>query len=149
MGNSKSKRNKKDQQYPLPTINVKLQMKYIINYWIRKCGKNPSFYVTMDIISLIIDTYTYQKIFDSEHNIKVNNISTVNTTSEVKHGELYDHSFKVVLTVNCEVGKSQFMSRYVDDMFSDNYSATIGIDFRFQTVQIDDITIKLQIWDTS
>ena len=31
----------------------------------------------------------------------------------------------------------------------ENYHATIGIDFKFKTLRIDDSVCKLQIWDTA
>lgn len=36
-----------------------------------------------------------------------------------------------------------------DDAFTESYISTIGVDFRFRTVKIDNKTIKLQIWDTA
>ena len=36
-----------------------------------------------------------------------------------------------------------------DDCFQENYICTIGVDFRFRTLQINQSTIKLQIWDTA
>ena len=39
--------------------------------------------------------------------------------------------------------------RYADDQFDENYSASIGVDFRFKSINIDGKNIKLQIWDTA
>ena len=36
----------------------------------------------------------------------------------------------------------------MDDTFIKTYSATIGIDFKIKTIQVEDEKIKLQIWDT-
>lgn len=47
------------------------------------------------------------------------------------------------------VGKSCLLVRFADDCFSENYLTTIGVDFRFRTLQINKSTIKLQIWDTA
>lgn len=47
------------------------------------------------------------------------------------------------------VGKSCLLVRFADDCFSENYITTIGVDFRFRTLQINKSTIKLQIWDTA
>jgi Ras-related protein Rab-1A len=33
--------------------------------------------------------------------------------------------------------------RFADDCFSENYITTIGVDFRFRTLQINKSTIKL------
>ncbi|OEH77805.1 Ras family domain-containing protein [Cyclospora cayetanensis] len=36
-----------------------------------------------------------------------------------------------------------------DDTFSESYITTIGVDFRFRTVNVDGKVVKLQIWDTA
>lgn len=41
------------------------------------------------------------------------------------------------------------MLRFADDAFSDNYISTIGVDFKIQSLKLDNSTIKLQIWDTA
>jgi GTPase SAR1 family protein len=37
------------------------------------------------------------------------------------------------------------MSRYVDDSYTTNGAATIAVDFKLKTVQLDGKTIKLQV----
>lgn len=39
--------------------------------------------------------------------------------------------------------------RFADDSFTENYTSTIGVDFRFRTVKVDKKVVKLQIWDTA
>ena len=41
------------------------------------------------------------------------------------------------------------MIRFADDDFTENYVTTIGVDFRFRTLRIEDYAVKLQIWDTA
>ena len=60
----------------------------------------------------------------------------------------YDWLFKIVIVGDSGVGKSCLLIRFADDMWTNNYIATIGVDFRFRTIQVNDITVKLQIWDT-
>ena len=75
--------------------------------------------------------------------------------------ELIDHQFKLVVIgdsgifnsinlYNCILGvcKSCLLLRFSDDSFSESHIATIGVDFRFKTIEIDGKKIKLQIWDT-
>lgn len=57
--------------------------------------------------------------------------------------------FKLVLIGDSGVGKSCLLLRFADDNFTDSYISTIGVDFRFRTITIDDKTVKLQIWDTA
>eukprot|EP00828_Plagiopyla_frontata_P008545 TRINITY_DN14278_c0_g1_i2.p2 TRINITY_DN14278_c0_g1~~TRINITY_DN14278_c0_g1_i2.p2 ORF type:complete len:225 (-),score=44.82 TRINITY_DN14278_c0_g1_i2:149-823(-) len=61
----------------------------------------------------------------------------------------YDYLFKIVIIGNSGVGKSSILMRFTDDQFKDSYLATIGVDFRFKTIEIDEKKVKLQIWDTA
>jgi Ras-related protein Rab-1A len=61
----------------------------------------------------------------------------------------YDYLFKLVIIGNSGVGKSSVLIRFTDDKFSESYITTIGVDFRFKTLQIEGKNIKLQIWDTA
>jgi len=54
-----------------------------------------------------------------------------------------------VLIGDSGVGKSCLLLRFADDTFTENYIATIGVDFRFKTLAIEDSIVKLQIWDTA
>ena len=63
--------------------------------------------------------------------------------------EEYDHLFKILLIGSTGVGKSSLLVRFADDVFSDNFMPTIGVDFKIRTVEVDGKTIKLQIWDTA
>eukprot|EP01084_Bolivina_argentea_P007071 13312_1 len=60
----------------------------------------------------------------------------------------YDYVCKVTLVGDSGVGKSNMMTRFADDSFSESAPMTIGVDFRFRTLMIDDSLMKLQIWDT-
>lgn len=61
----------------------------------------------------------------------------------------YDHLFKFVIVGNSAVGKSSIFSRFTEDTFNENFLSTIGVDFKFKTIKINDKNIKLQIWDTA
>ncbi|TNV84127.1 hypothetical protein FGO68_gene14490 [Halteria grandinella] len=61
----------------------------------------------------------------------------------------YDYLFKVLLIGNSGVGKSSLLLRFADDVFTDNFMPTIGVDFKIRTIEVDGKTIKLQIWDTA
>ena len=60
-----------------------------------------------------------------------------------------DHVLKFVIVGNSSVGKSSLLMRFSDDSFSDSYLTTVGVDFKFKTLKIDDSSVKLQIWDTA
>lgn len=58
-------------------------------------------------------------------------------------------TLKVILIGNSGVGKSSFMSRYVNHRFTNLYRATIGTDFLSKSETIDGVCVTLQIWDTA
>lgn len=57
--------------------------------------------------------------------------------------------FKIIIIGNSGVGKSNIMSRYVQDQFNNELHATIGVEFTTKTLMIDEKDVKLQIWDTA
>lgn len=65
----------------------------------------------------------------------------------------YDYLLKLVIVGDEGTGKSALMNRFCDDMFSDSYVATIGVDFKVRTVIVNsgDVTstVKMQMWDTA
>ena len=61
----------------------------------------------------------------------------------------FDLSLKILMVGESNVGKSCLMLKYVNDMFSSTFITTIGIDFKYKYINIDDKRIKLQIWDTA
>ena len=46
-------------------------------------------------------------------------------------------------------GKTSMLLRFTDNIFNDNYSCTIGVDFKVKMVRVDKKPIKIQIWDTA
>ena len=60
-----------------------------------------------------------------------------------------DFLFKLVLIGDTGVGKSCILLRFADDAFTESYISTIGVDFRFRTIKVENKTVKLQIWDTA
>lgn len=61
----------------------------------------------------------------------------------------YDYIFKVILVGETGVGKSSILLRACEDVFQTSYLATIGVDFKIKTIEVDGKTIKIQIWDTA
>ncbi|KAG6420585.1 hypothetical protein SASPL_117140 [Salvia splendens] len=63
--------------------------------------------------------------------------------------EDYDYLFKVVLIGDSGVGKSNLLSRFTKDEFSQQSKSTIGVEFATRSIQVDDKVVKAQIWDTA
>ncbi|CAH9060236.1 unnamed protein product [Cuscuta europaea] len=63
--------------------------------------------------------------------------------------EDYDYLFKVVLIGDSGVGKSNLLSRFTRNEFSQDSKSTIGVEFATRTIKVDDKIIKAQIWDTA
>eukprot|EP00249_Psilotum_nudum_P011592 c23258_g2_i2 orf=378-1022(-) len=61
----------------------------------------------------------------------------------------YDYLFKVVITGDSGVGKSNLLSRFTRNEFCLESKSTIGVEFSTRTIQVDGKTIKAQIWDTA
>jgi len=62
----------------------------------------------------------------------------------------YDHLFKIHFIGESNVGKQDFISRFLDNNSetSENLT-TIGIDFKIKIINFRNKLVKLQIWDTS
>ena len=60
-----------------------------------------------------------------------------------------DYLFKILIIGNSGVGKSCLLLRFAENMFSDNYISTIGVDFKIRKMELDGKSVKLQIWDTA
>lgn len=58
-------------------------------------------------------------------------------------------SFKIVIIGDSGVGKSNLMSRYTTNEFSQDTQATIGVEFMTKSVRIEEREAKIQIWDTA
>ncbi|CBH13466.1 Rab11A GTPase [Trypanosoma brucei gambiense DAL972] len=58
-------------------------------------------------------------------------------------------TFKVVIVGDSGVGKSNLMTRYTADEFSQDTPATIGVEFMTKSIKIEGRDAKVQIWDTA
>ncbi|KAG9265277.1 ras-related protein Rab-38 [Astyanax mexicanus] len=58
-----------------------------------------------------------------------------------------EHLYKILVIGDLGVGKSSIIKRYVHHNFSPNYRATIGVDFALKVLNLDQETVRLQLWD--
>jgi Ras-related protein Rab-1A len=61
----------------------------------------------------------------------------------------YDYLFKILLIGNSASGKSSLLLRFADDVFTESFISTIGVDFKIKTMEIGGKVVKMQIWDTA
>ena len=61
----------------------------------------------------------------------------------------YEYIFKIILIGSSSVGKSSILQRYIQKVFNESYSCTIGVDFFMKSLDIGDKSIKMQLWDTA
>ena len=69
--------------------------------------------------------------------------------TEGEKGNSYEYIFKLIVIGNSGVGKSSILQRYIQKVFKESYSSTIGVDFFMKSINIGDKSIKLQLWDTA
>jgi small GTP-binding protein len=73
-----------------------------------------------------------------------------NEIAEIKDfHEIEDFSIKIVLVGNPGVGKSNILSRYVQNEFNHDSKATVGVELLTKTYKINDKYVKANIWDTA
>ena len=57
--------------------------------------------------------------------------------------------YKLIFLGDQNVGKSCILNRFMNDTFTEDYQATIGLDFQSKNVQIDGQDIHLLLYDTA
>ena len=57
--------------------------------------------------------------------------------------------YKLIFLGDQNVGKSSILNRFTNDTFSEDYQATIGLDFQSKNIQIDNQDIHLLLYDTA
>ncbi len=67
----------------------------------------------------------------------------------MKPKESHDLLAKLIIIGDTGVGKTNIILSFVGENFRDNYVATIGVDFKAKTLDVEGKKIKLQIWDTA
>jgi len=66
-----------------------------------------------------------------------------------KGSNAYDLLAKVLIIGDSGVGKTCLLLRFSENSFTTSHLATIGIDFKMKTIDVDGKRVKMQIWDTA
>jgi len=61
----------------------------------------------------------------------------------------HSYAFKYIIIDDTGVGKSCLLLQFTDNRFQRFHDTTIGVEFGFRTININNNPIKLQIWDTA
>ncbi|XP_060942312.1 ras-related protein Rab-38b [Limanda limanda] len=69
------------------------------------------------------------------------------TQANGMQGPRKEHLYKVLVIGDLGVGKTSIIRRYVHQTYSNNYRATIGVDFALKVLNCDSETVRLQLWD--
>lgn len=56
---------------------------------------------------------------------------------------------KLLILGDSGVGKSSILIRYTEQKFNHSHIATIGLDFKTKTIEIDGKRLEMQVWDTA
>ena len=57
------------------------------------------------------------------------------------------YTFKIVVFGDSQTGKTTLTHRFLTNLFKADIQMTLGVDFLLKAVDIDNINVKLQIWD--
>ncbi len=55
--------------------------------------------------------------------------------------------YKMCIFGDGGVGKTTLINRYITGQYSEDYSMTIGVDFYTKNIEVEGISVNLQIWD--
>ena len=58
-------------------------------------------------------------------------------------------ALKFVLVGDSNVGKSQLSFRFCKEKFNISSQSTVGIEFATRTININEFSVKAQLWDTA
>ena len=61
----------------------------------------------------------------------------------------YNYLFKYIIIGDPSVGKSNLLMKFAHNKFTDEYQATIGVEFGAKNIEIDQQIFRIQIWDTA
>ena len=64
-------------------------------------------------------------------------------------GDKKNTKISVLLVGEAATGKTSLIGRFINNSFTPNTSATIGIDYRTKKIRHNGMDIKLEIWDTA
>ena len=61
----------------------------------------------------------------------------------------YNYLLKYIIIGESSVGKSNLLMKFANNKFTEDYQATIGVEFGAKNITIDDQIFRIQLWDTA
>ncbi|CAD8198262.1 unnamed protein product [Paramecium pentaurelia] len=61
----------------------------------------------------------------------------------------YDLMCKFLIIGSAQVGKTNLLTRFIDNVYSESHLTTVGVDFKFKEMKVNGKIMKMQIWDTA
>ena len=61
----------------------------------------------------------------------------------------FNYLLKYIIIGDSAVGKSNILTQYIYEKFSEEFQSTLGVEFASKNVIIDNIIYRIQIWDTA
>ena len=92
-------------------------------------------------------THTHTRTHARTHTAHTHSHAHMHTHTHA-HTHTHTHTHTVVLIGDSGVGKSNLLSRFTRNEFNLESKSTIGVEFATRSIQVDNKTIKAQIWDT-
>ena len=60
----------------------------------------------------------------------------------------YNYLFRYIIVGDMAVGKSCLLLQFTDHKFRHQHELTIGVEFGAKTIDLENKSVKIQIWDT-
>lgn len=89
-------------------------------------------------------------LLDRNENVSLEIPDLIKLLAKTKDGKIPEGSFstKLILTGDYFVGKTSLISRFVQNLFRDEYHSTIGVDISMKKINLSENTqMKFVIWD--
>ena len=76
-------------------------------------------------------------------------IDKSNTDESLSEDSKNEEIIKIMILGNYSVGKTSFLIRFTKNKFDETYIATIGIDYKYRIINIENKLYKLMFYDTA
>ncbi|MFX1530638.1 MAG: GTP-binding protein [Promethearchaeota archaeon] len=89
-------------------------------------------------------------LLEGNDNVSLEIPEIISLLSKTKSGTFPtgDYSFKLILLGDFAVGKTSLITRFVQNLFKENYHSTVGVNISQKIVKLDENTnVKFIIWD--